>query len=426
MEYDLKEIERVVRRGIIGYVTDDRFEDAVQEALIRAWKDMQEGNVESFWHCANRAKTWARSFLGKPHARATGAPKLTRDGQTTAHSTLVLSKVRNYIRDHIQLHEEHPTNTQIAQALGMNLHTAGLYVRKIRNGKYDHAIYDEREGPGRRRLAASFYSPTHITEESINHSVFAEEGFEDAILSEEYFNSILAQVDPENREVLYLRFVLGYTPTEFGRMKGAKHPGMAGQRIIDKAVKAAKAVVAPEVGPELCSKGHERTEENTGANGSKGRVCLACRREKYKAKARQTKGVALKTHCIHNHLIDGVRSNGRRFCKTCAGITDVGRGGTQKVLTDAQVRELRAEHIPQVYANTVKLAEKFGTSPTIIKNIVEGRAKARKFNDAECETIRSLYDPGVPGNAQELAEKYSISLATVHAIIARKRYGDVE
>lgn len=299
---DLKEVERVVRIGIVSFVTDDRYEDAVQEALIRAWKDIEAGETENFWLVANRAKIWARSFLGKPHARPTGAPKMSRDGKTTAHATLMVEKVKAFTYEFNKLHGRGPSGTELASGLGMNPHTATMYQRKIREGRIDHAMYDESEGPGHRRAAASYFKPTHITDDSINQETFSLEGFEDTLIAEMDFFRLVEKIPAPYNTVLYLRFALGYTTKEIAEHMepGVKYASVTGQRRLKKALEMAKEALYGKDVTDTCRNGHLRTEDNTrwSADNSR-RYCVTCEKaqqdkhsEKNAAKKRAARAAA--------------------------------------------------------------------------------------------------------------------------------------
>lgn len=312
MDYDLKEVEKSIRAGIWSWASDDKFEDAVQEALLHAWNDIESGRVESFHHVVNRARVKARSFLLKPFARATGSPTLSRDGMSTHQADLMRSKVSAYRQEFFNLHDRLPSSSEISQGTGIHRESVANYVRQIKNGDWDHAQY-EVEG-NRRRIAISYFKPHHITVENQDTigGLNAVE-FETELISNLDFERFLSRIEDDvDREVLYLWAVKNYSGPEI-----AKHFGDAryqqGTRRIKHALETAKYLLTGETAsPQRllltrkdgqtvdrrkmlkthCKNGHKRTPENTNVwtvNGKQKRCCRQCRLDREKEKRARKK-----------------------------------------------------------------------------------------------------------------------------------------
>ena len=323
----LKTVEKMVRTAIKSYRQDLRYEDAVQEALIHAWKDIQSGEYD-FNHMTNRAKLWARSFLQKPYARTTGAPPLSRDGVTTEDAERKRQKITSYVHEFSKLHDRKPSNSEVAQALGIPLATVAQQRINIATGAYDHAIY---EGEGkRRRIASAYFNPAHLDAviDPDTSAWAADHGFENETVANLDFERLLSGLSTDSRNVIYYHVFMGYNKRETSQFIGITQRQLDTrlQRALDE-VRAYYDVnfVLP---PDTCPNGHEKTEENARYTSEGHRRCKPCiaayedkRRAKVKAEraaARAAKPQVLKTHCKRGHEIRGLRrGDGKRYCKVC-------------------------------------------------------------------------------------------------------------
>lgn len=331
----LKNIEKIVRHAIYSYRADLRYEDAVQEALIRAWKDIESGN-EEFHHVANRAKIWARGFLGKHYARTTGSPPLSKDGVTTEEAERKRQKIIAYVHEFAKLHDRKPSNSEVSQALGMPLATVAQQRINIATGQYDHAVY-EAEGT-RRRISSSYSKPVHMDAfESPDRDMMASKTtFEGDVIAQIDFELLMKTLTDESRHVVYYHIFMGYNKRESSQYMGIS------QRMFDTRLERALAEVRAyyddgyTLPPEACPNGHPKTEENTRVTKEGHRRCALCiasyeekrriRVKEQRAAARAAKPKVVKTRCKRDHEIRGIRPDGKRYCKVCNYMRGRGQG----------------------------------------------------------------------------------------------------
>jgi RNA polymerase sigma factor (sigma-70 family) len=331
----LKSVEKMVRTAIRSYRHDLRYEDAVQEALIHAWKDLQSGEYE-FNHVLNRAKLWARSFLQKHYARTTGSPPLSREGVTTEDAERKRQKITSYVHEFSKLHDRKPSNSEVSKALGIPLATVAQQRINIATGAYDHAIY---EGEGKnRRISSVYFQPAHLDAVIDPDSSWwaADHGFENDSIASMDFERLLSGLSAESRDVIYYHVFMGYNKRET-----SQHCGIT-QRQLDtrltRALEEVRAYYDPSfvLPPDTCPNGHEKTEENATYTKEGHRRCRLCikayedkRRAKVKADraaARAAKPKVLKSHCKREHEIRGIRPDGKRYCKVCNYMRGKGNG----------------------------------------------------------------------------------------------------
>jgi DNA-directed RNA polymerase specialized sigma24 family protein len=336
---DLQEVEKYLHRAISGYYTHPRHEDAFQEGLIRAWKDINGETEYEDAHILNRAKKWAIAFMLTPHKVPTGHIKTSRDAIGTAQGDRTREKAVQYYNEFWELHDRKPTAKEVAQGTGLSESRARAALRQYREGRYDHAIYEDR-GDGEHRLSSSYYSEVHF--ESMAASDAGESDamskiglFEDPcnveseVIAQQDFLTLIDQVPETHKHTLLLRFGYDMQVEDIGRILSPEStfPKERGSNRVQRAVAAMKKVLDPE--PETpfvgtCKNGHERTEENTLVvsmkNGVTRRQCIPCKKaaqERYNAKRRNVVTSGPLKNCKRGHVIDGQRKNGSRYCRTC-------------------------------------------------------------------------------------------------------------
>jgi RNA polymerase sigma factor (sigma-70 family) len=324
----LKTIEKMVRVAIKSYRHDLRYEDAVQEALIHAWKDIQSGNYD-FNHTTNRAKLWARAFLQKHYARTTGSPPLSRDGVTTEDAERKRQKIISYVHEFSKLHDRKPSNSEVAKALGMPLATVAQQRINISTGAYDHAIY---EGEGKnRRISSVYFNPAHLDAviDPDTSSWASDNGFENESVANLDFERLLSSLSEDSRYAIYYHVFMGYNKRET-----SQHMGIS-QRQLDTRLERALAEVRAYYDPtfvlpaDTCPNGHEKTEENAVYNAEghrRCRLCIKAYEDKRRARVKEQRAAAraakapkpLSKNCKRGHEIRGIRpGNGKRYCKVC-------------------------------------------------------------------------------------------------------------
>lgn len=230
-EYDdsLEEVIRWTKINLRSYRGHAKYEDALQEASIRAWKDMESGKY-SFLHVVRRAAIWGRSFLQKDHSRTTGSPPLSRDSISTGKSDAQMWAIDEYRQEYFKTHGKFPRNTDVGKMFEMSSTDVDRQVQRRRDGKWDHARYVN-NADGTRSIHPDYSTPTHIEamkdtlggtdSKSPYEFLFPDEapGPEELVLNLDFYN-LLSEVSETNREVLYMFCVLGYNTTEIGRACG--------------------------------------------------------------------------------------------------------------------------------------------------------------------------------------------------------------
>lgn len=329
MSVDLEEVRKYLLKATMSYRNHSDYEDGFQEGMIRAWKDVQDGN-ENTLHVCRRAKQWAVNYitdLGSGRRRATGAPVRAHDGLVRAQGDLTREKISQYIDEYMALHETTPTNKQISMATGISSSVVSRQRLNIKTGRgTNFSITTEQYGELRTDWSA--YKHSAITDDNRDFvESYKATTFETDLVDELTFYELLAPLSVEHQKALYLYHILGYTGLEIAKHLGLSEHQMTGRRKVNDAHKALKNILDPQI--ETCHNGvHIRTEENTKltlrSDGYTVKSCLACKtfkKQRDKAlsennKTRTTKPKIVKTSCKSEHEIRGYKS-GRRYCKIC-------------------------------------------------------------------------------------------------------------
>jgi len=319
---DIEKIRRYLITSLASYRGHSEYDDAFQEGMIRAWRDIEDGN-DDFRHVAHRAKLWAVAFIsesGQGRRRSTGAPPMSRDGRRDAQGDKTREKIKQCIAEYESVHGEEPTNKYIVQSTGISSSVVSIQRKKMREGKgVNHAIYN-----GRDRIDHNAYTIGPITLENENDiygSVTT--SFESDLIADMSFKGLLEDLPSEERQVLYWHYVLGLNAKEIAAMLGLAGGSSSGMRKIRAAHHAVKVHLFPEEYQEQCVNGHKRTPENTkvftNVNGTSSKRCMICQeatRKRQAARRKPRKPREVKTHCKRDHEIRGYKSN-RRYCKIC-------------------------------------------------------------------------------------------------------------
>lgn len=324
---ELEHVRKYLTTCLVKYRGHSEYEDAFQEGMIRAWKDIEDGNTE-FLHVARRARVWAFNFIqdsATGRRRATGAHKLTNDGRRSSQGEASREKISSFVEQYFELHDKRPSNVEISQATGLSTSVVSYQLKQLRDGKgINHAIYADHYGE--QRIDYKAYTIGHITDENRDYlSSLQKVTWEEEFIDELDFYRTLEMVDPVHREVLYWHHVEGYNAKEVARLLGTAGNSTTGIRRIRAAHDAVKAALYPDEYGEVCRNGHLRTRDNTvtsiRTDKQIAKTCLDCKKDKRKRQAGRRKLKAneiraQKTHCKNDHEIRGFKS-GRRYCKLC-------------------------------------------------------------------------------------------------------------
>lgn len=253
MTTTLEWVQKWTSINLSHYRSHPHWEDAIQEALLHAWKDIESGEYEPF-HILNRAKQRAWAFMHN-NKRATGSPPLSRDGIGTAESDAQMWKIAHWRREYWELHDKWPSYAEVAKVFDISTSSVERQIMRHREGRYNHAVYVPR-GDGHRTLAPSYFNPISIDgmsdslndegkdSETYNQIRFSTGDMEDIMISNLDFYRILDQVSEESRKVLFLVYVMGYTQPQVGKELGYKaNHNQNGYKRIRKAHKEVKEIL---------------------------------------------------------------------------------------------------------------------------------------------------------------------------------------
>lgn len=283
-----------ITRKLQKYYGLDRYEDGLQEAFIRAWKDIENG-YEDYWHIVHRAVHWGRAFIfdSDRERHPTGDLGRSREGQIQSQGEASREKIRNFCQEYRALHDKTPTHKVIAEGTGLTPKTVSHHVRRMKESRSSNI-------PIRRnRLDRREFTQVHLSrllwatagEDSQSLSrFFSCDSFEDEIVGQKNFEDMVNLLPNEGmRQALTLRYVYGYTGREIGLALGASESNAQSKahRLLQRAHRDLRAFLAPEVSPPVtgdlrpkCRRGHVRTPENTYKRSDGNQTCNECRRVK--------------------------------------------------------------------------------------------------------------------------------------------------
>ncbi len=149
---DYEKISRTVERRVQRlYGSHYECEDAIQEALIRAWTDLSEGQTD-YTHIVNRAANWAKSFLFS-NRLPTGAPHRDRSGIHKEQGNKRREKIRMFVDEWTSIHGKKPTLKQVESGTGIPTSSVSIHLKVIREENFSVMTKDESN-----RLDRSSYS----------------------------------------------------------------------------------------------------------------------------------------------------------------------------------------------------------------------------------------------------------------------------
>lgn len=338
-EDTLKDVKLYLSRVLRSYARSPRYEDALQEGLLYAWRDIESGKYENdAGYIFLRARQRATAHIQKVYERTTGSPALDREGKERSGGRAAREKISAYMDEFWALHDRAPVAREVGAALGMSKQSATEHMRKLKTGQYSHAIYEDYGGAN--RLARSYFTTRSIDEMDLHPDGSVKEKQEwlidgkDSVQEAEDrldFERLLSQLSDHTHRVLHMVFVLGYNYTEVAEAVGyTSHTNSYGSRVVLKAVAEARELLYPspptpaKTPSEYCRKGHKRTEESTKRyklkNGKTRIKCAICEKAAQAERQKNTPPKVPKSKaelCQRGHKIDGLRGNGTRFCRTC-------------------------------------------------------------------------------------------------------------
>ncbi|MCA1841241.1 MAG: hypothetical protein ABR585_12890 [Gemmatimonadaceae bacterium] len=208
----------VTKRINAKYGTHGEKEDALQEALIRAWKDHQEGSYD-FNHMVNRAENWARKYLfpGSNAQKATGSTRVDTSG--FVRKPELREKIRLFMDEYLRLHGKKPSQATVAKSLGMTQSSVSYYLKRMSNGgttpiktkdgsRIDYGAY--------RSVALEDITGYGENKDSDYNYRIPTDGFESSLMADLHFQQILNGYDLEMQQILVLYCECDWTFKDIG------------------------------------------------------------------------------------------------------------------------------------------------------------------------------------------------------------------
>jgi DNA-directed RNA polymerase specialized sigma24 family protein len=297
MEINYIKLESYVRGALKNRRDMEDFEDAVQEGLIRGWKDSEEGSRDEAW-IFHRAAMWASQHLTNDTHLPTGHMGRERDGITRASGNATREKIKMYVEQFTELHDRAPNQTEIANAIGLNPSTVHTHLQRMKTG--NATVLYRTEGEKKRLDRSSYLHTPLLVDDRDGNSVRVHPEAEShnpapstemLLLEELHFQALLAPLTKRSQEVLTLTHLYGWSQKEIGQYFGYTSPQAQARKLLLHAHKEVEFhffggedpyVVKTGGKPRTshCSRGHEWNEANTGFRDKtkKHRYCKPCNR----------------------------------------------------------------------------------------------------------------------------------------------------
>lgn len=301
------------------------WDDARQEGMIQVWRDIEAGETVKL-KILRRASLVANKYIHRNGEYSFGKPKKSRDGLKSKKSTY--EKVQAYLDEVVPILGHWPTAKQVSDATGLGYSNTLRVFRDIREGRVDHMVYnasgrkdwDYYKTVSTESLATSTEDPFTSTWTNSKQVLRYAETFEEDLVANLSFIDILNELNDHHREVLFLHYQQGYTPSAI-----AQHFNLGssarGSRHIAAATHQASLIVNPYEGS--CSSKHKRSADNTTVvkrtDGSLFRICQDCQVNKGVGAKKKSVTVDSKgKECAKGHgPIDYVDTKGWLRCLTC-------------------------------------------------------------------------------------------------------------
>ena len=190
-------------------------DDAVQEALIRAWKDYESGKYEPK-HIVNRSATWARKYLfpGSNAQKATGSTRVDTSGYV--RNPQIREKIRLYMDEYIQLHGRKPSQVTVAKAIGISQSQVSYYLKKMATpGVETLKSKDQTRTDFGAYQMVELHNP-HTENDDDYNSRTVQPSFEESLMDSLRFQEIVRTFEPEVRKALVLYYECDLTLTDVG------------------------------------------------------------------------------------------------------------------------------------------------------------------------------------------------------------------
>lgn len=223
---ELVDVERSIRSYASRFRQMPDHEDAIQEGMINAWKDLESGNYD-YWHIVRRAQIRIKAVLLDPSHHMTGHIRTSREGIEKDQGRKTREKIRQFVDEYMELHDKKPSGVTIAKGTGITASVVHAHLRRMADG-IDHNMALIKEGTNETDYAA--YHVNSLDDMPVERE--ATPSFEDELVSNMAFQEMIASLSDFEKALLELHFkhdknfqdigdTLGYTKN--GRIKARKH-----------------------------------------------------------------------------------------------------------------------------------------------------------------------------------------------------------
>jgi RNA polymerase sigma factor (sigma-70 family) len=293
-DFDYAYLEKFLRYKLFHYRDDLEFEDAIQEGLIRAWKDHESGKYEPN-HLRNRAWSWAHNFLYKDGTYATGTElKRSREGITKKHGDAIREKVQQYQKEYYAIHAKKPSYQTVAEGTGFSKSQVAVAIRSLKTMNHIKPAYYV-DSTGKTRLDHSAYRPSPLYQVDLNGEECIDpraekltvENWEEEYIGTQAFGKMIEFLKWDSKAIVILYFMYGYSQREIAIHLGYSDT-KSGQAIVSRLFRKALEDIkeheeAKQVGKWVqpqkwshCKAGHPMTPDNTKKRENGKSRCRKC------------------------------------------------------------------------------------------------------------------------------------------------------
>lgn len=201
-----------IKNLIVRYCRPDNFDDAVQEALIRAWQ-LSESNYSRdkiLAKAVDRGRAVINPFAGPVPL---GKPAKSKEGYRDAEGNISRQKIKDFQDNFKEVHERLPTVTEISRGLGMSTRNVRDHLSRLKTDRKSILVTDNNR----------VLEPLHASLEVLNEDdeiVSDTVQFEDELLAWLNFVDLVSILNPRDKELMYFSHVEGMRNAEVARCLG--------------------------------------------------------------------------------------------------------------------------------------------------------------------------------------------------------------
>ncbi len=293
-------------------IPSDLREEAVQEGMIRVWRDL-DNNETIKLKILRRAGLRVRYHINNFGETPLGKPRLSRSGVAPQEWGASLEKIQIFLNEYLPVHNNvYPTVNTVVDATGISKNTVSSILRKVKSGETNQGVYYTRADGSRVKdrahyLAVSIEGLFGNTPNGANQNDSTEwtnsnqldklhVSWESEYLDRNEMLEGLKKLKPQYRELIYRHFYLGDSFVQLGKELGFTHPSAQASAMIRKGLNQLRNILFPFTGG--CNSGHPRTESSTyiytRSDGAIIRQCIPCHKKNKGADGRYKEHKTLK------------------------------------------------------------------------------------------------------------------------------------